>query len=147
MENTESVKNDQKYITRTKIDSDPNTQKALVCVICDVTIIGIERKCCLNKKQILKHKHRLSVGRYIGNFVGPVDPLLAEQYHVDSFPELILSPRHSKKGNRYLAHSCCHFGLCDHNITMITHPSVQWQIALPLAASRTSLKFKTWMVA
>ena len=36
---------------------------------------------------------------------------------MDGFPAgLLLSPRHSKKGNTYLACSCCHSGLSDCNI-------------------------------
>ena len=99
------------------VDGDPNTHKLLVCVICDALVIGTERVCYLSKEQILKHGHRLGVQRYKENYGVTLDPLLVEQYHVDGFPAgLLLSPRHSKKGNTYLACSCCHSGLSDRNI-------------------------------
>ena len=106
VERIESVKKAQKYITRTMVDGDPNTHKALVCVICDAIVIGTERACYLSKKQILKHRHRLSVQRNKENSGGSLDPLLIKQYHVNGFPGLLLLPRHSKKENTYLTCSC-----------------------------------------
>ena len=80
MERIDSVKNDQKYITRTMLDGDPNTHKALVCVICDVILIGTESVCYLDKEQFLKHKHRIIVQRYIKHFGDPMDPLLVLEH-------------------------------------------------------------------
>ena len=76
VETIESVKKAQQFITRTMVDGDPNTHKALVCVICDAMVIGTERVCYLSKEKILKHGHRLGVQRYKENFGVTLDPLL-----------------------------------------------------------------------
>lgn len=43
------------------VGGDPNTHKTLVCAIYDDIIVGAEHNCYLNKKQILKYKHRLNI--------------------------------------------------------------------------------------
>ena len=84
----------------TMVDSDPNTHKALVCVICDAIFIGTEHKCYLSfvMPYLLELSTNATLARNKSSSTGAgsefsvsrknrglLDPLLVEQYHVDGF--------------------------------------------------------------
>ena len=62
----------------------------------------------------MKHKDRLSVDNSIEHY-GDIDPLLVEQYKVEEFPGLLLSPRCSRKKRSFVTCSHCHSGLSKTN--------------------------------
>ena len=92
----------------------PNEHKALVCLVCDTEITGMDPIYYVNKKKVMKYKDRLSDKNSIEQY-GPIDPLLIDQNKVEEFPGLLLSPRHSKKKEKYATCSHCHSGLSKAN--------------------------------
>ena len=81
-----------------------------MCLVCDAEITGTDPVYYVNKEKVMKHKDRLSVQTSIERY-GPIDPLLIDQYKVEEFPGLLLSPRHSKKREKYATCSHYHSGL------------------------------------
>ena len=79
---------------------------ALVCIICDQFIIGMEPHFWISTKTILKHKHRLSAQCFENFSQTSLHPDLVSQYQVED-PQLqgiLLSPRAQKQNDSYM---CC----------------------------------------
>ena len=76
-----------------------------MCAICDRLIIGVEHIHLLSKQRILENQHRLNVKMYEEFYGGEkMSSILANQYCVEDFPGLLLSPRSYRDGDNF---ECC----------------------------------------
>ena len=79
------------------VDDDKNLHNALVCVICDAGITGIERICHESSNKLLRHKDNVSAQLNNNNNQDKLNSLLVMQYNIDYLPGFLLPPRSSKK--------------------------------------------------
>ena len=114
------------FLTRTKVEEDPSISpaplessncsaekhRACVCVICDSFIIGTEEIMWLSKDAIKSKSSYLSTSYYQANIRRgvPLPPILRNQYIIeddDHLKDLLLSPRAHKRGDTFMACTCC----------------------------------------
>ena len=114
------------FLTRTKVEEDPSISpaplessncsaekhRACVCVICDSFIIGTEEIVWLSKDAIKSKSSYLSTSYYQANIRRgvPLPPVLRNQYIIeddDDLKDLLLSPRAHKRGDTFMACTCC----------------------------------------
>ena len=81
-----------KKLLATLLSNNHLEHQANVCVIYDKLIIGTAKVCSLEKKTILKHRHRLSVERYIEYYGKEMHPELERQYQLQDMKGVLLSP-------------------------------------------------------
>ena len=102
-----SITRAAEYINRTSIGNN-GIHAALVCVVCDRFIIGMEKFHWLGKDVILEHQDRLSVRSYEAFHGVQLPEELKEQYAVQGLEGLLLSPRARKQLDEFMCCSQCH---------------------------------------
>jgi len=97
------------FISGTDSEAQEELHAALVCVICDQFIIGMEPHFWISSKTILKHKDRLSVQYYANFSRTTLHPDLISQYQVEdpALHGVFLSPRAQKRDDCYMCCSTC----------------------------------------
>ena len=94
-----------------------------MCLVCDRLIIGTEIIHALKKDRIEMHQHRLSVKAYEDHYGKKLNPILVQQYSVNDFPGLLLSPRSSQLDeNTFECCSECYHSLSTRNKNMTSPP-------------------------
>jgi len=106
-----SMKESLKYLHRTKDPENPLKHRAIVCIICDRFIIGIEAIHKLTKEQILLHERRLSVASYEEYYETKLKSEVTKQYEVNGLKGMLLSPRSRRYCNGYATCTVCNSGM------------------------------------
>ena len=88
-----AMKEAKQMLQRTQNPTNPHSHRAIVCIICDLFIIGTEKIRKLSRNQISQHSNRLSVKTYKTYYGVELKNELKKQYHVndDKLRNLLLS--------------------------------------------------------
>ena len=119
-----AIKDAKCILHRTQNHLDPHSHRAIVCIICDCFIIGIEPIQRLKINQIAKHSNRLSVKRYEEYHGQALKAEVIKQYQVNvkGLIGMLLSPRSRKDQDGYATCAGCYNGMSSNLVTRKTPP-------------------------
>ncbi len=123
----ERLMNEAKQIFhRTQNPTNPQSHRAIVCIICDWFIIGTEKIHKHSSYRIPQHTNRLSVKTYKTYHGVELKNELKKQYQVneDKLRNLLLSTRSRKYHNGYATCACCYNGICQSLTNKKHHPNM-----------------------
>jgi hypothetical protein len=81
--------------------------RALVCIVCDRFIIGMEPVFGITSEKLRKHTHRIGVASYNEYYGTTLKSELVRQYSVEGLSGLLLSPRARCRGDQYDICNAC----------------------------------------
>ena len=102
----EAVRQAKKRLHRTKHPNDSTQHRSYVCIACDCFLLGTEALRTLTREQLKAHKHKLGVHEYEQFHGVKLNKDQISQYHVPTFPNMLLSRRSRKIGRGWV--SCGH---------------------------------------
>jgi hypothetical protein len=107
-----AMKEAKQILHKTQHPTNPHSQKAIVCIICDRFIIGTEIIYKLSSYKLSQHSKRLSVKTYEAYHGVELKEELRKQYRVNDnlLRNLLLSTRSRKYHNGCATCSCCYKG-------------------------------------
>ena len=119
-----AIKEAKHILHRTQNHRAPHSHRAIVCIICDCLIIGIETIHKLKTDQILKHRERLSVKKYEEYYGQTLKDEVIKQYrvNVEGLKELLLSPRSRRYQEGFATCACCYKGMSSNKATKTSPP-------------------------
>ena len=119
-----AIKEAKHILHRTQNNQVPHSHRAIVCIICDCFIIGIETIHKLKIDQIAKHRERLSVKKYEEYYGQALKAEVIKQYQVniEGLKELLLSPRSRRYHDGFATCACCYKGMSSNKATKTSPP-------------------------
>ena len=119
-----AIKEAKRILHRTQNHQAPRSHRAIVCIICDCFIIGIETIHKLKIDQIAKHRERLSVKKYEEYYGQALKAEVVKQYqvNVEGLKELLLSPRSRRYQDGFATCACCYNGMSSNKATETSPP-------------------------
>ena len=119
-----AIKEAKHILHRTQNNQVPHSHRAIVCIICDCFIIGIETIRKLKIDQIAKHRERLSVKKYEEYYGQALKAEVIKQYQVniEGLKELLLSPRSRRYHDGFATCACCYKGMSSNKATKTSPP-------------------------
>ena len=103
-----ATKEAKQYLHRTQDPANPHMHRAIVCIICNRFIIGMETIHKLTKEDIGVHSGRLGVKSYEEFYQTTLKDEVKRQYRVQGLQDMLLSPRSRKYPDGYATCSICY---------------------------------------
>ncbi len=140
------MKEAKQILHMTQKPTNPQSHRAIVCIICDRFIIGTEKIHKLSSYQISQHTNRLSVKTYETYHGVELKSELKKQYQVidNKLRNLLLSTQSRKYHNGYATCACCYYkGMCQSLTNKQTPPKYAIANGFVIGSLPMEIKFTT----